>query len=270
MGIDYLFTSGAKDPKHKTLTHSVVSYTITMSLLTLILISLTTSSPAIQTSKQLILSFLLLGYTAILFISRFIAERNIYLGQLTVYDMFWQCNVSLVLASLGALLGKNEIVTAAVVSVSLDQTLWWVDIFTYVVTKKFRVGVAKYLIWPGTSWIKIVTSSHHLWFIPTCAYLNDGLSYSSIPLSIVIVAFMGAFSRICIPFEIEHEDSLRYMNINCSYECWKDVKIGFLHIADRNFHLDKNFLLSFVWLNIVWNTGNIACFLLIKYLVSII
>lgn len=269
MGIDYLFTSGAKDPKHKTLTHSVVSYTIMMVFLTLIMICLSTSSPTLPTSKQLILFFLLIGYTAILFISRFLAERNIYLDQITVYDMFWQCNVSLVLASIGALLGKKDIVSAAVVSVSLDQTLWWVDIFTYILTKKFRVGVAKYLIWPETSWIKILTSSHHLWFIPACVYLNDGLTYSSIVMSIVIVAYMGAFSRICIPFEIEHEDKLRYMNTNCSYECWKDVKIGFLHIADRNFHLDKNFFFSFVWLNTVWNTGNIACFLLIKYLFSI-
>lgn len=183
--------------------------------------------------------------------------------------MFWQCNVSLVIASIGAILGKNEIVSASVISVALDQTLWWVDVLTYILTRKFRVGVAKYLIWPETTWGKIVTSTHHLWFIPACVYLNDGISFEAIKLSYALVLYLSIFTRMCIPFEIVHHGKAKYMNVNCSYECWKDVKIGILHIADRNFYSDSNFLFSFIWLNTVWNTGNTLCFLLIKYLFSI-
>lgn len=173
------------------------------------------------------------------------------------------------MASVGAILGKNDIVSASVICVALDQTLWWVDVLTFVLTQKFRVGVAKYLIWPETTWNKIITSTHHLWFIPVCAYFNDGLALDGLKLSVLMVLYLSVFTRMCVPFEINFEGKAKYMNINCTYECWKDVKLGILHIADRKFHIDHNFLFSFVWLNSLWNAGNALCFLMMKYLFSI-
>jgi hypothetical protein len=160
---------------------------------------------------------------------------SFYLGQIAVYDMFWQCNVSLVLSSFGAFLGKRDIVGACVVSIALDQSMWWVDIATFATMGKFGIGVAKYITWPQTTWPRIVTATHHLWFIPLCAYMNDGLPWNSVWLSIVLVAVMSIISRYFIPFEIPFIGNMKYMNINCSYECWKDVKIWVLHLADRKF-----------------------------------
>ena len=50
--------------------------------------------------------------------------------------------------------------------ISVDQVLWYVDLIGYVFTKKFVIGVAKYITWPETTKLRLMTSSHHLWFIP--------------------------------------------------------------------------------------------------------
>lgn len=268
MVIGYLKSSGPSDPKHQTLSHSIISYIFSILALSLILLSMSHSS-FYPSPKQLLLFSILLLYTCILFFSRFPSESTIQIGQITIYDMFWQCNISLVLALIGALLGNREIVSAAVVSVALDQSLWWVDIGSYIVSQKFHVGVAKYLIWPETTWSRVVTATHHLWFIPISAYLNEGLPDSGIYLGIVIVAYMALISRWCIPFEIPYHGKMRYMNINCTYECWKDVKIGVLHLADRKWYLDKHFFYGFCLLNFCWNVGNTMCFYLIKFLLMI-
>ena len=183
--------------------------------------------------------------------------------------MFWQCNVSLVLAGIGAALGKRDIVGAAVVSIALDQSMWWVDLTSYLTAGKFIIGVAKYLTWKETSWTKVFTSTHHLWFIPLCIYLNEGLPWESAGMSVAIVAFSAIFTRLVIPFEIPYEGKMRYMNINCTHECWKDVKIWVLHLADRKTYVDKHFFYGFMLLNLAWNTGNFLCFVGIKYLFSV-
>jgi hypothetical protein len=183
--------------------------------------------------------------------------------------MFWQCNVSLVLALVGALIGNREVVSAAVVSVALDQSLWWVDVGSYLISGKFKVGVAKYLIWPDTTWTRVLTATHHLWFIPACAYFNEGLPTPGAALAVIVVAYMAVVSRWCIPFEIPFHGKMRYMNVNCTYECWKDVKIPVLHLADRILYIDKHFFYGFCLLNFCWNVGNTLCFFLIKVLFSV-
>jgi hypothetical protein len=233
MVLGYLKTSGQNDPKHQSLPHSVISFFTMITLLSSLLIYFSSPSSYYPTSKQLLLSAWLFLYTLILFLSRFLQDSNPYLEQISVYDMFWQCNVALVLATIGSALGKHDIVGAAVASIALDQSMWWVDIFTYFTVGKFGIGVAKYITWPETTWTKIFTGTHHLWFIPVAAYLNDGLPWGSLKLSVIAVAFMSVFTRLVIPFQIPYQGKLRYMNINCTYECWKDVKIWVLHLADR-------------------------------------
>lgn len=49
--------------------------------------------------------------------------------------------------------------------------LWYLDVFGYILFKKFYIGVSAYLKWPDTPIIKKLTSTHHVWFIPLCFYL---------------------------------------------------------------------------------------------------
>ena len=51
--------------------------------------------------------------------------------------------------------------------------LFWcryIDIGVFLVKGKFPVGVAKYIIWPETSKLRLLTTFHHLWFLPVCLW----------------------------------------------------------------------------------------------------
>ena len=268
MVLSLICSSGPLDPKHQSLQHSIITYIGLIVSNSLLLIYLSESSVFYPTAKQLFLSFFLFVYTVILFSTRVVTDSNRYLGQITIYEMFWQCNVALVIAAIGSLIGNKEIVGAAVASIALDQSMWWVDLATYLTSGKFQIGVAKYLLWPETSWIKACTSTHHLWFIPLCIYLNEGLPWTSIKLSLAVVAYCSIYARMVIPFEIPFKGKMRYMNINCTYECWKDVNIWVLHLADRNIYLDKHFFYGFLLLNTAWSGGNSICFALVKIMLG--
>lgn len=44
--------------------------------------------------------------------------------------------------------------------------LWYIDVIGYIFFKKFYIGVAAFLKWPDTPFIKKITTTHHIWFIP--------------------------------------------------------------------------------------------------------
>lgn len=104
--------------------------------------------------------FVLIYYTWIL------VTRLKEYGSYTLLEMLWGCNVSLIQAALGVLLDSPLMVGSAVTTVAIDQICWYVDILGYIATKKFIVGVTKYITLPETGLSKIYTAMHHLWFMP--------------------------------------------------------------------------------------------------------
>ena len=87
-------------------------------------------------------------------------------GITSIYDMMWACNISMFTTAIGLYRANAEIIGAGIAMVSIDQTLWWLDILSYAIFRKFKVGVARYLEWEDTSFTRVLTSTHHLWFIP--------------------------------------------------------------------------------------------------------
>lgn len=51
-------------------------------------------------------------------------------------------------AAIGLMTGDPQLVRVALVAVSLDQMLWYIDLGAYLVIRKFPIGVAKYIVWP--------------------------------------------------------------------------------------------------------------------------
>ena len=49
-----------------------------------------------------------------------------------LYESLWGCNVAMVLAALGFATGRARLVSAAGISVAIDQVLWWVDIIGFI------------------------------------------------------------------------------------------------------------------------------------------
>ncbi|CAM9113023.1 unnamed protein product, partial [Discosporangium mesarthrocarpum] len=164
-------------------------------------------------------------------------------GSRALYEFVWACNIAMVLASYSLLTGRNLVAHAAMVAVSPDQLLWYIDIVGLLTTGTFPVGVAKYIMWKDTSWTRIITTTHHLWFLPLCIYGLDGSRHTtSVRLGIFMWAICVALSRWLIPLSLtyHHQGKLHqrknyfpgqngspsstfYLNINCSHEMWKDV-----------------------------------------------
>ncbi len=67
-------------------------------------------------------------------------------------------------------MGNSLLVGASLVAICFDQTLWYLDILSFLLRKKWLVGVASYLSWPETTMLKRITTMHHLWFLPLGLY----------------------------------------------------------------------------------------------------
>lgn len=91
---------------------------------------------------------------------------------------------------------------------------------------KFPIGVAKYITWPGTSFSTRVTCTHHLWTIPLFVTVARGVHVLAFPLSVVIIITNVILSRWLTPFCTQ----TKYLNVNLSYELWRDIKIDALQI----------------------------------------
>lgn len=107
---------------------------------------------------------------------------------------------------------------------------------------KFPIGVAKYITWPGTSFSTRITCTHHLWTIPLFISCAKGIHPATFPLSVVIVVTNVALSRWLTPFCIP----TKYLNVNLSYELWKDVKLDLLQINYDDPPLDV-YLFRLLW-----------------------
>ena len=67
----------------------------------------------------------------------------------------------------------------------VDQSSWYVDCISYLIIKKWIIGVGTYLTKPETTVVRFITAWHHIWFIPVCLYLlqNTGLPMYTFELS---------------------------------------------------------------------------------------
>jgi hypothetical protein len=116
-------------------------------------------------STPCLLSYFALIYLLLLIVLRLSPSSSTPRPQ-TILELAWACNLSLLLTGVSPLLNRPLLATSSILAVSIDHILWYVDLIGYLFTGKFVSGVAKYLIWPETSFIKKVTCSHHIWGFP--------------------------------------------------------------------------------------------------------
>jgi CDP-diglyceride synthetase len=121
-----------------------------------------------------------------------ISTRMLENGKVALYEVSWACNLCMIEVIYGLVIQDGRLLEAALITVCVDQILWYVDIAGYIVKRKFPIGVAKYLIWPETSNLRRLTSTHHLWFIPLIQYIlgKQVLSYDSLTLALVNIIML--------------------------------------------------------------------------------
>jgi hypothetical protein len=175
----------------------------------------------------------------------------------------------MVMCGCGLLTGRPLLVGAAITTVGGDQLCWYLDLAGYALFSKFPVGVAKYLTYPeNRTFVRWLTSVHHLWFMPFCIWVlcgHGGMRMHSFYLSFAFTMALAAYARLFSPFQLKApgQEQLLYLNINGCHEFWKDVKIGLLHYMDG-----QHPLIYLPYLMLVGNTAVNGIPHLLAYTVS--
>lgn len=127
---------------------------------------------------------------------------------MAIYEFLWACNQSLLIGAISMIIQDSHLLRASIVLVSMDQLLWYVDIAGYLIKKKFIVGVAKYIIWPETTKVRLMTTFHHVWYIPLVLWLTSpsvtecGLNIEVYFLCCVMSFALAFIGRISSPKEV--------------------------------------------------------------------
>jgi len=268
----WAFAPHKDHPKHKTLAHAAFSLTV-MTIACLVVCTLLSNyfedhhvykHHSISKETGYKCAGFLFGYYLLLFISRYATEK-----QKTVYDMLWACNICIILSIFALITNKPILVGAALITISCDQLLWYFDILGYIVTRKFHIGVAKYLTWPEIPLSNKLTSTHHLWFMPLLGYvLKDvgGLHFEAFIISIILTATLWLLARILTPRTLAgHKDKADiYFNINLSWELWKDIPVPFLAKFSKNASFWPILIASLS----IWNFLNFLAYLVLRAIIN--
>jgi hypothetical protein len=165
------------------------------------------------------------GWFLLVYVAFVFTARIVDAGLHNLYEMLWACNVAMVLGGVGLVSDRPRLVGAAWIMVSLDQTLWWIEVSMRVyrganhpkrwvsqsagpstpamiwVCSRLGltpcgqvIGVAKYLDDPYTTRMKFWTAWHHLWFFPLVLWALRDHGYvppGSYPLQVVLMTVLG-------------------------------------------------------------------------------
>ncbi|CAD8056729.1 unnamed protein product [Paramecium sonneborni] len=172
------------------------------------------------------------------------------------YELMWACNLSLFSSAYAFWKNKPLILAASMILVSIDQVLWYVDLLAFFLFKTWPIGVAKYLTWPSTTKLRLLTSFHHIFYLPICLYFlrnQKGIPITAWQISIGMGSILTIVSRLLTPKSIllKGQKEEIYLNLNLSRQLWKDIPFKILTIAD-----DKPWYIALPFSSLMWNSGN--------------
>lgn len=160
----YLSQQGPYDPKHKTwrhpitvcLVHYAISITMVLAFHDAFLLAPPDSSSSTAAAREQssssswwlfhhdtfssldakystnIANFVL-GYFGILLSYRILQNRgNDIVQKACIYENTWLCNMTLLMGAIGLYTGREIMVMAHVITVSIDQVLWYLDVLGWI------------------------------------------------------------------------------------------------------------------------------------------
>ena len=147
-------------------------------------------------------------------------------GFVAMYEMLWACNQSLLIVGISIIQGNGGLLRAGLIIASTDQILWYLDLTGYMFLRKFPIGVAKYIVWPETTKMRLLTTFHHIWFLPLGLYLSSpsapGFTFRVFAVSMIMATLLVYIGLVSCPKEIvvnhkkDKPAQVIYMNLNIS------------------------------------------------------
>jgi len=166
------------------------------------------------------------GVLLLVYYAGMMTTRYQHRGYYAFADTLWACNLNILLAAGAILFGCAPLLGATINSVIIPHALWVIDAISYVFTGGFPIGLAAYIAWPETSFAELISSTHHIWFVPlTLAILhkNGGVPLSSWPISVGLI-FPVLMASLLFPEEIILENGEPYyLNLNMAHGWWRDM-----------------------------------------------
>lgn len=132
------------------------------------------------------------------------------------------------------------------------------DVLCYYTLGFFPFGTASYVAWPETSYIELITTLHHVWYLPLLFAVlrgNGSLPWSTFLNSYIASPILLVLARILTP---KMHDGM-YLNVNMAHEWWKDVDIEFLHSFNNS-----SFIVYLIFMVFVCNLLNGIAFVVWK------
>lgn len=110
------------------------------------------------------------------------------------------------------------------------------DCAGFLLTRKWPIGVAKYMASPDIHPVHFATSFHHLFFLPCCFWalyqFGRGMPRDSYVMSVVLTSALAVAARFLTPYAVKTKKGQKVFNINLSYAFWADIKLPFVHAFD--------------------------------------
>lgn len=207
------------------------------------------------------------GWWLLLIISRIVQS-----GVGGFYDMYWYCNVGLLITAIGVAFGIPSLIGQSMCLLLLPHMTFWIDVTSYPCFKVCPFNAYPYMFDKETPFMEKFTSYHHFWYFPgliLVLWKQPLLSLWSYGLSILLFAFLNIMALYMTPKVYVYKDgSTRYLNVCQAHEYPEFVK----KIPPFKYTVGKNPLYMFFVTTTCYITpGNLISYFIIigfQYLVK--
>lgn len=149
-------------------------------------------------------------------------ERTYYYGVAGYYEIYWFCNVSLLLTGVGLAIRLPTLVCAAVCVVMLPHTAFWIDLICYACFRITPCGAATFLFEKGWPIHDKISTLHHFLLIPIVTFLFFRYPYVE-PTAIVLAVLLLICSQVTCHYltpreMIDKNGKRKYLNVCISHD----------------------------------------------------
>ncbi|KAK8795527.1 hypothetical protein WA158_000184 [Blastocystis sp. Blastoise] len=149
-------------------------------------------------------------------------ERTYYYGIAGYYEIFWFCNISLLLVGIGLVFELPSLVCCSVCVVMFPHAAYWIDIISWLICRKTPCGAATFMFESGWPIHDKISTLHHFVLIPNVLFLLYEYPYIQYPaylLSVVLLVVSQWSCHFLTPLAmLDKNKKYKYLNVCISYE----------------------------------------------------
>ena len=148
--------------------------------------------------------------------------RTVCFGIGGFYDLYWFCNIALVLTAVGAVFQLPTLIGQSMCLLFFPHATFWIDFLLYPCAKRPILNTFPFMFDDSTTSFEKFTSYHHFWFFPgliVVLWKQPVLSIWSYILSIILFVLLNIMGHYMTPVTWYYPDGTeRYLNVCLGHE----------------------------------------------------